>query len=1122
MRKSRTIPVPRVWCLAVVLVVGLAGSSPGQVIHRNGFAGRSVAWIRGEDTVRGVEKLHALTEQFAHSLPSSEHIAMEFPPNAVDPAISEFIYPTSHAPVTEELSASVWVKATRPNIELRARVVLKGMANPKRPNEPMTVVLVGNRYQMLGRWQRLELPRPEQLLRSQITALRASLGNIPVNYEEAYIDRLMLNVYSGPGLVDVYVDDLEIGPVKPNTTPNRGIAPADAGGMPAATPLGTPGQAVGRVPRNERGILVELQRERLMVGGVPFFFRAIRHSGTPLTTLREAGFNTVWFDVNTPEAELEEAILNGFWIVPSLPLLPSSELTQTSQEGTIPGQLAGRPGAPSIATARTTEALATSISRFLSGDSVLFWDLGGGRNRDQFPNVQLTSRAIRASDPQRPRAVSIVDGFSQYPEAVDMIAAHRWPLMTSLELNSYQNWLNQRRLLTSSGTFMWTWVQTHLPESLSQVLYNRSTQGSFSDPVGPLPEQIRLLTYIAVASGCRGLGYWSDQFLSDSHQGRDRLLQLALLNLELKMLEPVLVSITDTPVWLETNHPEVKAAAIRYDKGLLVLPIWMGSGSQFVPGQGSVANLEIVVPQVPNSAQPWEIGPGQVRSLQPNLSRVLGGTRIVLPEFDLTSAIVFTSDLSPTGIVVRWQDNARAYGPTASQWAMDLAALQIQQVAKIHQDLEFQGIAPRVPDGPSLLREATRRHAEAVQAARNGDYRTAYLQATRALRPLRILMRTHWENATRGMYNSTGTPYAVSFYTLPRHWEMFRDLRTHSVGLNLLRQGDLEVSALRDPQIRVSGATDLDPVPAIQPAQAKSGENFQQFVSPKLPGWTIEWDSIEEDRMTPKVSLVSTAKLLPKPPQPKTEPPFRLPYEPSDTSRFPDPNADKPQPKLGTTALRLQIEPKMVKNEKGIPKPVRPTLERTYVKVTTPTLQLPSNSLVRISGWYRIPKGIRGSAEGAMVFDTSGGEMLGLRQTAAGEWTPFQLYRRVDERGLLAVSYLLVGIGEVYFDDLKVEPITQYAPPVGTVTRPAPIPAPGSAPVPARTTAMPGAPFNPSGSGSIGLPIMPPTAPTLPESPAPMPMPVAAPTGPGTANPTPYSPRSATPTPAVVPPRKPL
>src|SRR5262249_30566213 len=159
------------------------------------------------------------------------------------------------------------------------------------------------------------------------------------------------------------------------------------------------------------------------------------------------------------------------------------------------------------------------------------------------------------------------------------------------------------------------------------------------------PEQIRLLTYTALSSGCRGLGFWSDRFLADSHQGRDRLLEMALLNQEIQQLEPLLVA-AEQPSWIETSEPGVKAAVVRIDtpglKAILVMPIWVGFGAQFVPGQAAKANVEIIVPQVPIGTQPWEVSPGDVQALKQE--RVAGGTKITIPEFGQTAAVVFTAD----------------------------------------------------------------------------------------------------------------------------------------------------------------------------------------------------------------------------------------------------------------------------------------------------------------------------------------------------------------------------------------------------------------------------------------------------------------------------------------------
>src|SRR5581483_2897515 len=117
------------------------------------------------------------------------------------------------------------------------------------------------------------------------------------------------------------------------------------------------------------------------------------------------------------------------------------------------------------------------------------------------------------------------------------------------------------------------------------------------------PEQIRLLTYTALGVGCRGVAFWSDRFLADSHQGRDRLLTVALLNQEIEMLEPLLVEVDNPPTWVPTSSPEVQAAVLRTSKGVLVLPMWVGGNGQFVPGQAAVSKLHVTVPQVPQGTQ---------------------------------------------------------------------------------------------------------------------------------------------------------------------------------------------------------------------------------------------------------------------------------------------------------------------------------------------------------------------------------------------------------------------------------------------------------------------------------------------------------------------------------------
>jgi hypothetical protein len=438
--------------------------------------------------------------------------------------------------------------------------------------------------------------------------------------------------------------------------------------------------------------------DQLQVGGRRFFIRGIRHSDTPLETLRDAGFNCVWMDYATPRPLMEKAINLGFWIVPSVPV--------TSPD-------------PRLASA---DNLGTLVSHFLDSDAVLFWDLGGGLMAEQAPVVARAAATVRAADPQRPLGADVWDGSPRYSRSLDLLGVHRWPLMTGLELTRHRDWLNQRRQLARPGIFMWTWVQTHLPDWYTELVYEQADTASFKEPIGPQPEQIRLLTYIALASGCRGVGFWSDRFLADSHQGQDRLLALALLNQELQMLEPLLLTMdTDTLRWVNTSKEEVKAAVVHTDRGILVLPMWLGRGSQYVPGQSAVPRLTVLVPEVPDGTQAWEISPAYVGSLK--TERVPGGTKVTVPNFGLTTAIMFTADSGPTGLVVRLQEQERRWRKLASQWAYDQARVEIEKVAKVESQLEAAGHT--LPDGKQLMDNARTRLQQSGRAWDNGLYHEA-------------------------------------------------------------------------------------------------------------------------------------------------------------------------------------------------------------------------------------------------------------------------------------------------------------------------------------------------------------------------------------------------------------
>jgi hypothetical protein len=902
----------------------LLGLARGQQVHRNGFEAREVAWVKGPTDTVYRELAHDMTDATAHHGQLSEHLQLV----AEQGSSIQYLYAVGRAPVTDETSASLWLKANRPGVQLAARVVLPKERNPGNLDEPLTVLLRGDAYQLVSRWQRLDLRRPLKLMRDQQQLMRAEL-NRDVDFSEAYIDRLVLNVYCGPGQTEVWIDDLEVGPVLENAPPFQATSRPVERGAPSA-----PAVAPARPP--SKAAVVELNQNQLLVNGRRFFFRGIRHTDTPLKVLRDAGFNTVWFDAGAPPALLDEAVQLGFYLVPTLP--NAGDEPQATPAG-----------------------LSQNLNHFLERDGLLFWDVGGGLSEEQAVPTVRTARQLKGADPQHPLGADVWDGFGRYSSHVELIGVHRWPLMTAMELTEYREWLDQRRrlLVGHRGTFLWTWVQTHLPDWYTTLVYQRTGAEPFTEPVGPQPEQIKLVTYVALAAGCRGLGFWSDRFLADSHQGRDRLLGLALLNMELKMLEPLLLNQVDDPVWIGTSLADVKAAVLRTERGVLVLPMWLGKGAQFVPGQEATASLTVTVPQVPNGAQAWLVSPGELRCL--GHERVPGGTRIKIPEFSLTAAVLFTSDNGSNGMVVRLQDQARQNCQVAAQWAHDQAAVELEKVTKVHAELERLGHT--LPDGQALLDDARRRLEATAQHWKGGEYRKAYLEAQRVLRPLRIYMRAQYElalkNGGQPLESAVASPYAVSFFSLPRHWMFMDQVNRMTPGQNLLPEGGFEVNPARTAE-----------------------------------SWSLQETTLDN------VDLVAR----------------RVDTEPHE----------------GKQCLMLQIN---ARNKELTPQ----ALERTFLAINSPVVRLQPGTLVRVSGWIRVPDVIHATADGALLYDSAGGEPLAVRLRQYMKWKQFTLYRQVPASGTIQVTLALTGLGTVFFDDIRIEPLEPGATPPSS-TRPPAVP----------------------------------------------------------------------------------
>jgi hypothetical protein len=913
----------RLLLLALIGLCLTASRSSAQQMLRNNFENNKLFWTKSIADVPHEVLLHINTDQGAHSDLRSEYLHLKMQTGKY----LFYQYDVGKAPIGEELTATVWLKANRPGLQIMARVILPRERDPQNLELPLTTMIEGDKYQNAGRWQRVGIPHPQTLLKAQQQLMQNKGGGKAIDVTDAFIDALILNTYAGPGPTELWIDDLEVGPVLNAPAPPRPAPSPTVAGQPVArTAPSSPNSAVRPS--------VEFNGNQLMVGGRPFFMRGIRVTDTPLKVLHAAGFNTVFLDANADPALYKEAAELGLWIVPHLPVLSDDPRYNNP------------------------DSLVREAQKLSDMDGVLFLHLGKTLSYEQVGPMQRVTQLLRQNDPTRALGGDVWDGLAQHSRSLNIVGIHRWPLMTGLELPKYREWVDMRRRLMNPGTFTYSWIQSHVPDAETQLLYNQAGSQPFAEPVGPQPEQIRLLAYLAIANGSKGIAYWSDRFLADSHLGRDRLLMAATINQEIEMLEPILAEVNETPQWIATKNGEVKAAVLRSPKGVLVLPVWLGKDAQFVPGQEAVAKLTINVPQVPASMRAWEILPGEVRGVP--AQRAVGGTEVVIPEFSMTTAILFTAD---TNLVARFQGQARSRRQLAAQWTYDMASYSLEKITAVDQKLQAAGL--HMVDEAQLLADCKKKLDSAKRLWDDKLFGEAYRESQRALRAPRILMRSQWEKATKDLDFVVTSPYAVSYFTLPKHLEMMEQVKALYPSPNVLPGGDFES------------------VPA-DPALA----------------WKIEEPTIDPVKMTPMRVKEITTGLVAKPGKVPT-------------------TAEKP--KEGEQCAMLLIEPQ----DKALAPLV---LERSVLSISSPLVKLPPGTFVRVSGWVRIPAAITASVDGALFYDTAGGEPLAIRLTDPTPWKKLTLYRKVPASGQIGVTLAMTGLGVVYFDDVRIEPLTATAP----------------------------------------------------------------------------------------------
>jgi hypothetical protein len=645
-------------------------------------------------------------------------------------------YQLSKAPVIAELEPSLWIKSDKPNLQLLIRIVLPRTTD-RGTGKPLTTLLPGDSYTDVGAWQQLHVKDIlKRLDGPELIRLRREFGPA-VDIRGAQLDLLVLNAYSNPGNIQLWIDDIEI----------KGFVDQDGGAVNASRPVLNPETGEEQPVRNGPG--AEIQGSLLLAEGRPFLPRVIQHQGEPLAWLQSLGFNTVKFNASPSPALLKEAQRLGLWIVAPPPFADEN----------APPPDAYRP--------------------------VLAWSLGMRLVDRDVPYTRDLAAEVRSIDPQRQRPLlaGVDCELSEYSRLASLLLLDRRTSLTSFELADTRDWLKDHQKLARPGTPFWGVVHSQPPPVLDQQLTMFGRDASHPNDCDL--EQMRLSLYSNLAAGVRGIVFPADSPLSiDSVPAAMRTDALKLLNYELRLVEPWICGGQLTE---ELSAPEagVHAAVWQTERSRLLLITQRAAAQQYVTPPAPRNQFTLLVPGVPAASHAYQVSTAGLKQLRSSMAT--GGLRITVDEAATSSLVVVTHD----PLVIHYLN--RTLGeikPEATRLRHDLAVRRQLQISEIDQRLSIAGHP--LKESATWLRESEANLTQAQRVLASRDYPAAQSFVVKAEQLQARIRRGHWEQSAAAFHAPAASPCIAQFTTLPLHWSLADRLRGATWGANAQAAGDFE------------------------------------------------------------------------------------------------------------------------------------------------------------------------------------------------------------------------------------------------------------------------------------------------------------------------------------------
>ncbi len=317
--------------------------------------------------------------------------------------------------------------------------------------------------------------------------------------------------------------------------------------------------------------------------------------------------------------------------------------------------------------------------------------------------------------------------WARWRELVDFPLTYLYPLQKGATfgggediaggLEDVQRLSEHARAVWGEPVYVQQWSQAHM-QGHAYPKNGIPTRSTYL----PTPEQQRLITYMMLTAGTRGILYFSTHGLADRRLGMGRRAELGLLWGELEPVQDILAAGALTPC--ATSDPSVEAAAFTRGGDTVVLALKHGEQYNRYVSDAVVEGLIITLPfDPPADARCLRLDGPSPRQVMPSGA----GRELTLDELDVTAALLITADETR---IATLEEQRQAWAPLAARLAATAAA---DTGAKTH--VIGERITPLAgPEFAQRLLEGDEAFEEVVTCLGSGMHEQAWRWARIALR----------------------------------------------------------------------------------------------------------------------------------------------------------------------------------------------------------------------------------------------------------------------------------------------------------------------------------------------------------------------------------------------------